>query len=330
MFRFLFILLFILSCREKSLNNACDINSESYKNSVIIYNLLGMQISNCSAGIVDFNSSVIFVNRKEAKFSEGGGDLTLGSPQTFTVQLRRKPISNVEIQLVFSDLTYITVSQLNLSFDSQSWSIPQTFYITAKNDNLLNGSRNISLQLIAKSDDKDLDLTPIVIPIEVLDNEKRLFVSTNAYMGGSFGGISGADTICSSDIKCPLGSTCKAMILGSTRIASQSANLGDGQVNWVLHPNAHYYLTDNATLIANTNSSSLLQIPFFSVMDATAPGTWLGSNSGWVLGANSCSDWTDNTNTVTGYMFRTQFTNSTLFGGNFNCNNPVNLFCVEY
>ncbi|EOQ96476.1 PF07588 family protein [Leptospira wolbachii serovar Codice str. CDC] len=260
-FRYFFVLFFVIYCKEKSLDNACDINSDSYKNSVIIYNLLGVQSSNCSAGIVDFNSSIIFVNRKEGKVSEGGGDLTLGSSQTFTVQLRRKPISKVEIQLALSDLTYVTVSQFNLTFDSQSWSIPQTFNITAKNDNLLNGNRKISLQLIAKSDDTDLDLTPIVIPIEVLDNEKRLFVSTIAYMGGSFGGISGADTICSSDIKCPAGSTCKAMILGSTRVATQSANLGDGQVDWVLHPNAHYYLTNNITLIANTNSSSLLQIP---------------------------------------------------------------------
>lgn len=330
MFRYLFIAAILVSCNKSSLNNACDISSDSYLESVFLFNLVDESKSYCSAGMIDFNPSIVSLNSRQGTLSEGGGNLTVGSSITFVARLKKMPGSKVDIQLVISNPTYATMTPTNFTFDLNNWSVPQNFLVTAINDNLLNGNRKLTVLVIPKSEDTSLDLNQIEIQMDIMDNEKRLFLSTNAYIGGSFGGISGADNICSSDIKCPTGSICKAMILGSTRIASQTADLGDGQVDWVLHPNAHYYLTDNVTLIANTNSTSLLQIPFNNVIDGVSPGTWLGSNSGWVLGSNSCLNWTDITAGITGYTFRTQFTNSTLFGGNYSCSNPVNLFCVEY
>lgn len=121
------------------------------------------------------------------------------------------------------------------------------------------------------------------------------------------------------------------MILGPTRIASATVNLGDGQVDWVLHPFAHYYSpSPTNTLITTTNQTSLLQIPFASVIDAVGIGGWLGSSSGYVLGGNTCFNWTENTAITTGFMFRTQYTDINLFGGNFSCSNPVHLICVEF
>lgn len=332
MIRYSFIpfLVLVLYCSDKSFNNACDINSESYLNSVILFNLIGEGKSNCSTGMIDLNPSVVTLNPKKGIVSESGGNLNVGSSITFVARLKKMPGSKVDIQLVISNPNYATVTPIILTFDPNNWSTPQNFMVTAINDNLINGNRKFTVLVIPKSEDTSLDLTQTEIQMDIIDNEKRLFISTNPFLGGSFGGISGADTICSTDIKCPAGSVCKAMILGTTRIASQNADLGDGQIDWVLHPNTHYYLTNNVTLIANTNSTSLLQIPFNNIVDGVAPGTWLGSNSGWVLGGNSCLNWTDITAGITGYMFRTQFTNSTLFGGNYSCSNPVNLFCVEY
>lgn len=104
------------------------------------------------------------------------------------------------------------------------------------------------------------------------------------------------------------------MILGPTRIASATANLGDGQVDWVLHPFAHYYSPSPAnTLITTTNQTSLLQIPFASVIDAVGIGGWLGSSYGYVLGVNTCFNWSENTTITTGFMFRTQYTDNTFF-----------------
>ncbi|TGM73390.1 DUF1554 domain-containing protein [Leptospira mtsangambouensis] len=331
MFRFIVILLFFFSCREKSFNNACDIKSDSYLESVFVFNLLGETKSYCSTGMIDFNPSVISLNPKYGSVSEGGGSLVIGSSAAFSVQLKERPGANVSVQVVVSNPSYGTVFPTSLNFDSSNWSIPQNVIVTGVNDSILNGTRQFRLIFVPNSEDKNLDLNPNTVDVQIFDNEKRLFLSASAYRGGEFGGISGADAICASDAKCPNGSICKAMILNAVmRVASVTANIGDGQIDWVLHPNTHYYMPDGTTFVSNTNSTSLLQIPFSNVIDSVSSGVWLGSFSGWVIGANHCINWSDITVMNTGYVFRTQYTDNTLFGGNYSCSNQANLLCVEY
>lgn len=331
MFRILLIALLILSCREKSLNNLCDIHSDSYIESVFVFNLLGETKSYCSTGIIDLNPSVIALNTKFGNVSESGGSMTLGSSSSFSVRLKKKPEAQVDVQVIVSNPAYATVSPVTLSFDSNNWSTPQSVIVTGINDSLLNGTREFRIIFIPNSNDKKLDLNPNAIDMQIFDNEKRLFLSLSSYQGGGFGGVTGADVICASDSKCPKGSICKAMILNpGTRVASVTANVGDGQVDWVLHPNSNYFLQDGITSITNTNSSSLFQIPFSNAIDTISPGIWLGSSAGWVIGANHCLNWTDTTAVNTGYVFRTQYTDNTLFGGNYSCSNQANLLCVEY
>ncbi|WP_244279610.1 DUF1554 domain-containing protein [Leptospira brenneri] len=314
------------------MNNACDINSDSYLESTILFNLLGNGKGYCSTGMIEFFPTVISLSSKSGVVSEEGGSLLFGSPLDFTVSLKEKPETQVQIQLVVSDPISARVSPTTLIFEADNWSVAQNIQVTGVNDSIFNGTRKFRVILSPSSEDKKLDLNPAEIQMEILDNEKRLFLSSGTYQGGGFGGVAGADAICNSDPLCPHGSTCKAMILnGTTRIASVTANLGDGQVNWVLHPNAHYYLTGGSTLISNTNNTSLLQIPFSNAIHSTNYGAWFGGTAGWVYDTNtSCFTWTSLVNNDSGLIFRTQEVNNLFFGTNYGCANPLKLSCVEY
>lgn len=327
------ILIFIIfvSCSEFQYQNLCDPKSDQFTKGLILLKILGESRYKCNSFDIDISSSVFEITPNLGVLSESGSSLSVGSSQIFVIRLFKAPTANVTIQIVSSQPSLATLSTNSLTFPQETWSSPLSFTATGINDSIINGDRNFNLKLkIATTDEEFHDLS-FDIPMVLKDNERRLFLSTSPYRGGEFGGIGGADLICNSDIKCPAGSSCKAMILGPTRIASATANLGDGQVDWVLHPFAHYYSPSPAnTLITTTNQTSLLQIPFASVIDAVGIGGWLGSSSGYVLGGNTCFNWTENTAITTGFMFRTQYTDNTLFGGNFSCSNQVNLICVEF
>lgn len=331
MIRYLFILFLFISCSKDSLNNACDISSDSFLESVLVFNLIGGTKSYCSAGMIELNPSVVVVNSKQGSVSEGGGSLTAGSSSLFSVTLKEIPGANVEVQLSLSHPSYATINPTKLNFDATNWSKPQNIQVTGINDSIFNGNRQFRVILIPTSIDTSLDLNPREIEMQILDNEKRMFLSTNPYQGGGFGAVSGADAICSLDTHCPPGAICKAMILnGSTRIASTTANLGDGQVDWVLKPNAHYYLTDGSTLVSNTDNTSLLQFPFTNAIDSVNFGTWFGGTTGWVYDTNtSCFTWTALVNTESGFILRTQQATNLFLGANYGCANPLKLLCVE-
>ncbi|TGK47553.1 DUF1554 domain-containing protein [Leptospira kanakyensis] len=329
MFRYLFVPLLVLVfyCKDQTLNNACDINSDSYLESTVLFNLLGEGRNNCSTGTIEFFPTVIALSSKKGVITEG-----IISPLSFSVSLKEKPEAQVEIELVVSNPSYATVSPTTLSFDSTNWSNPKNIALTSINDSLLNGNREFRVILTPKSEDSKLDLNPAEIQMQILDNEKRMFLSAGSYRGGDFGGVTGADTICSTDRLCPSGSQCKAMILnGTTRIASLTANVGDGQLDWVLKPNAHYYLTDGTTLISYTNNTSLFQIPFSNSIDSVNYGAWFGGNADWVFNTNtSCFTWSAIVNTESGFILRTQEVNNLFFGATYGCGNPLKLLCVEY
>ncbi|XDD47052.1 DUF1554 domain-containing protein [Leptospira sp. WS39.C2] len=328
--KFILASLIVVSCSELSYENVCDIKSDQFLKGIVLMNMLGEREYKCLSYDINIATSVLEVNPSIGILSETGPSFTIGSTLNFTIRLKKNPSSQVEIQIYSTLPSLASLSTNSLIFTEENWSVHQSFTLTGINDSLINGDRNFKLNIKLISEDIKFNQLNSEIPIQLKDNEKRLFLSTGNYRGGEFGGINGADQICNADIKCPQGSTCKAMILSSTRIASLTANIGDGQLDWVLHPYTHYYLPNNTTLIANTNGTSLLQIPFSAVIDSVPSGTWLGSNSGYVLGSNDCLNWTDNVGAYNGYIFRTQFADNTLFGGNYLCSNQVKLFCVEF
>lgn len=176
MVRYFFIpfLVLVFYCNDNSFNNACDINSESYLNSVILFNLIGEGKNNCTTGTVEFFPTVVALSSKKGVVSEGGGSLLLGRPTPFSISLKEKPDAQVEIQLEVSNPSYAEVSPTKLIFNANNWFIPQDIQITGVNDSLLNGTREFRVILIPISADTKLDLNPAEIQMQILEMDKSI------------------------------------------------------------------------------------------------------------------------------------------------------------
>ncbi|MDF3820872.1 DUF1554 domain-containing protein [Leptospira sp. 96542] len=327
-FYFLLLVISLSFCSENRLDNVCDINSDSFYANIFILQVFGDANIACPPGKLNFENTDIKTNLNFAKLSESGMSLSDGSSVDFDVSFKKPPKSDVFIEITISNNTSVIANTTKIVLSPSNWYLPQVLTLTAVNDSLLNGKRQIQVSLIPSSEDTSLNLTPKVLTIEIEDNDKRIFASNNTYTGGIFGGVQGADSICQAE--CPAGLICKAMIVdGINRIASVNANIGDGQVDWVLLPFAHYYRKDGTTLVSNTNQTKLLQFNFTNLIDPVLASAWMGSSASWVHGPNDCDLWRNNTNTITGNIVRLAYGDNLFFGGNFNCNNSVNLVCVE-
>lgn len=73
--------------------------------------------------------------------------------------------------------------------------------------------------------------------------------------GSNLGGIGGADSICAGDF----GTGWKALLVGTSRRASVTPFVGDGQLDWVLRPNT-YYFNEREQLVWQTDASALLGV----------------------------------------------------------------------
>ncbi|MCE9597213.1 MAG: DUF1554 domain-containing protein [Spirochaetia bacterium] len=121
-----------------------------------------------------------------------------------------------------------------------------------------------------------------------------IFATAGAWLGdlGGSTGIAGADARCMSDGNKPTSGTYKAMLGdGSTRIATTTADVGDGQVGWVLYASATYRRPDGLSVMT-TGTNKLF--PFGALTNPIAnSGTYhTGFNTGWVTNAH-CNQWSD-------------------------------------
>lgn len=119
---------------------------------------------------------------------------------------------------------------------------------------------------------------------------------------GDLGGIVGADAICMDVANgYPGTGTYKALIAdGVNRVASVSANTGDGQVDWILLADTAYLRSDGTTLVGITDANGLLPHPLVNSIRDTTTGFWSGLNEDWTSSVNNCVNWTDNTATFQG------------------------------
>ncbi|MBL8021889.1 MAG: DUF1554 domain-containing protein [Leptospirales bacterium] len=124
-----------------------------------------------------------------------------------------------------------------------------------------------------------------------------IYATSGAWLGdlGGMPGISGADARCMSDSNKPSSGTYKAVISdGSARIASTTANVGDGQVGWVLYASTEYRRPDGMTVMT-TNANKIFVFGALTNF-VIATGTYhTGMNTDWTTGAAHCNAWTDNT-----------------------------------
>lgn len=176
---------------------------------------------------------------------------------------------------------------------------------------------------------------------------RRIFVTNTTY-NGNLGGISGADSKCSSDTNNPgNGSTYHALLMDSQTNRYVCTNSGDcstadactSGVDWVLKASMEYIRTDG-TVIGTTSSKCLFDV--FSGSSLTnaigASGSyWDGIYDKWVSPShNTCNRWTSSTNSGdfdgNGRIGSVSATDSTAFYVSTSlptCDTSKSLICVE-
>lgn len=161
-----------------------------------------------------------------------------------------------------------------------------------------------------------------------------IYPSQNSQASANLGGIAAADSMCSVDGGRPAGATfpVKAFLVGAaTRRASQTANTGDGQIDWVLLANQQYRQANGTTVIGTTNASRLFTFPLSapSGMAPTGIGFKTGRTATWLNSGNDCGAWT-NTVGNQGLGSGNASNSTAIAGGSIVCGNPgYYLLCVE-
>ncbi|PKA23366.1 DUF1554 domain-containing protein [Leptospira meyeri] len=323
------LLIFLISCANESLNNTCDINSKSYFETSLILTATGEKKHPCYPGVRIVSNPGLNLSSYRGIISEFGGNAIQGSAITFELFLGMAPKDIVSVQVIVSNPSYATVSPTSFVWTPTDWEGSKFITVTAVNDTVINGTRNFTIRLSPTSNDNSMRLQDQFISMDILDNDKIIFLTTGSYTG-ILGGVFGADAICQADAKCPAGKICKAMLADAgsdSRQASNTANLGDGQIDWVLKPFATYLRNDSPTVIGTTTAASLFTFPIVGIRPTSATA-WTGLSADWTSNANHCGSWT--LNTGNGNAGDTAGTTTSAIGfSNFPCNSNLPFYCVE-
>lgn len=150
----------------------------------------------------------------------------------------------------------------------------------------------------------------------------KMFVSSTT-TAGSFGGASGADAICMSDLSKPGSGTYKALLRSSTRSPPST--------DWPLKASTTYYRSDGITVIGTTTTGGIFNFPVTNSASGAADNYWTGMDLDWSAAAGlDCLDWSNGTFTEFGYLGRGTAANFRFIrNAGFNCDQPASLLCVE-
>nr|WP_081099198.1 DUF1554 domain-containing protein [Leptospira weilii] len=159
---------------------------------------------------------------------------------------------------------------------------------------------------------------------------------------GNFGGISGADAFCQSNIpsNIPRTGIYKAMLTdGVNRIATTvGPNSTDGQVDWVFQPNQQYQRAEDGAIVMTTNSSGMfdfasgarLENPFTLQGES---GQWTGFNSNWTAWKSgglpvTCDSWNSSTSARYGSFGSSTRTDSDILAANISARRSFTASCA--
>lgn len=238
-----------------------------------------------------------------------------------------------------------------------TWCTPQVVTVAAVNDLVAEGTHTGTLSHSATSTAlsfKGIAIASVTANITDNDVAKLTFVTAAthdggfdqdaALAGGTFGATNGdtngtaeADNFCDSDANhpAPASGTYRALLVdNANRIASITANAGDGQVNWILQPNRSYVRADGATLILTTDANRIFS--FGALTNSIGTGAnnyWTGLNADWTTSTRHCSNWQVNSGGANqGERGVENATDGTSVGGasgNRQCNQVYRLLCVQ-
>jgi len=277
-----------------------------------------------------------------------------GTSATFTARLGAQPAADVTFSLssssesegrlnasggVCDNGTTTITGNCSLTFTAANWNTNQTVKITGIDDFVADTSQAYAIVTAntVSTDANFNNLNPSDISVINQDpNYKRIFVTATSY-DGNLGGVGGADTKCSSAGNKPATGTYKALIsVGATRRATVTANIGDGQADWVLAANMSYYRASDAAFIGNTNGVKLFTFPTTNSI-ANGVSAWTPFLSGWrnydtaSSPYTSCDGFLTNSSArYSGYSCDSAGTGANqVLGCDIQCNNLRSIICVE-
>ncbi|MBM9548878.1 DUF1554 domain-containing protein [Leptospira sp. 201903074] len=192
------------------------------------------------------------------------------------------------------------------------------------------------------------------LTIQIEPTVYKVFITAQTY-NGDLQGITGADAKCNADTNKPATGTFKAMLTdGSIRNACSSDNCGGGvgeNVDWVFQSGRIYIRSSDSASLLSPNPAGILPVtagnftnPYtlnHSFDSGSTKEYWTGfaQTNYWqeatFQSSNSCSNWTDGTNTTTasdgGRVGASNSTNYSAFrsGGGRSCDALYYLICVE-
>lgn len=252
-----------------------------------------------------------------------------GGQDTIQITLSSKPGANVTIPVSVSNSSQATVTPSSLLLTADNWNSPQAITITGLDDFSYGVANTYTVKFgpTASSDSVYNNLTGS----SNLTNRdfRKLIFQTSATSMGNFGGKVQADSFCNSDALKPANTgTYKALLADTTRTASITANVGDGQVDWVLLPNQLYTRPDG-TVIMTTNSASIFIFGTLvnSIVPPSAVLSWSGLASNWT-GGGGCTNWSSS-GAFGGYATVDSPTLAAIQGGNIICSTLGKFTCVQ-
>ncbi len=292
------------SCGGVNFENPADNRTSAYlENQLFLFLLRNSASSNSSPTVTAPSSTssstssislVIGTPNKGFTVKNGGTD-------TVSIKLSSPPASTVTIPVTTSATTQGIATPSTLTFTSANWDQNQIVTVTGQDDSVygVNSSFRITFGPTSSSDSIANQLSAQSDLITNRDYRKMLFVS-NSMTDGIMGGISGADIKCNADSAKPSGSSSyKAMLVdGVSRIASVTANIGDGQVDWVLSPNTTYIKTNGSTIFIS-NAAGIFIFGTMNQSIGAGELVWTGLNANWqTYAAGQCSNWTSTAGTA--------------------------------
>jgi hypothetical protein len=224
-----------------------------------------------------------------------------------------------------------------VDFTSTNWFVPQPVFVRSVQDTTMDRLSNaaqppftVSLgtagnAVIAAGADASyngLAIVPATINGVNNEDEKYIYVTTTTHDGnfdgdaglvgltygainGDSNGLAEIDNYCMKPVNgYPGNSNYKAFFVladysPSARRASYTANIGDGQIDWILKPNTTYYRPTGIQIMTTNANALYIAWPLSASFDSAASQYWSGMLGDWTFGA-TCTILTSNAPGVNG------------------------------
>ena len=171
-------------------------------------------------------------------------------------------------------------------------------------------------------------------PASSKPNYPVIFLTSSTYAGFSVGTANNADSQCNSHIPSGVSGSFKAMLIATNtgaavRRASQTANAGDGQLDWVFRAK-QFYMRPDGTVIGQTTSTALFSFPLQNSFGSSG-SFWTGLQSDW-RSTIPCNDgngtsWGASGTALSGSA--TAVDSTSISNASTSCSSSLPLLCVE-